>query len=48
MAGVHIASDVVVGANAVVTKNVEMDCVTVAGVPAAIISHIGLKGRNII
>ena len=39
---VHIADNVVIGANSVVTRSVEEENVTVAGNPAKIVSH---KGR---
>ena len=40
---IHIADNVVIGANSVVTRSVEEENVTVAGNPAKIISH---KGRQ--
>ena len=46
MLNVHIADDVIVGANAVVTKNVERPNVVVAGVPARIISENGFRQRR--
>lgn len=40
---IHIADNVVIGANSVVTRSVEEENVTVAGNPAKIVSH---KGRQ--
>ena len=41
LGGITIADDVAIGANAVVNKSVEQSSVTVAGVPAKIISNHG-------
>lgn len=46
MMGVHIADDVIVGANAVVTKSIETPNVVVAGVPARMISEKGFRDRK--
>ena len=45
MKNVHIADGVIVGANAVVTKNIMEKNVVVAGVPAKIISNNGFENR---
>ena len=41
--GVHIADDVIVGANAVVSHSVDEPNIVVAGIPARKISNKGLK-----
>lgn len=46
MRDVHIASDVIIGANAVVTHNINEDNVVLAGVPASIISRKGYQDRK--
>ena len=46
MLDVHLADDVIVGANAVVSKTVERPNVVVAGVPARIVSENGFKNRD--
>ena len=46
MIDVHLDDDVIVGANAVVTKSVTEPNVVVAGVPAKIISRKGFKNRE--
>lgn len=48
MIGVHIDDDVIIGANAVVTKSILEKNVVVAGVPAKIISHDGFATKTII
>lgn len=42
--GIVLGNEVMVGANAVVTKSFEENAITIAGVPARIISH---KGKSI-
>ena len=46
MKNVTIADDVIIGANAVVTKDILEPNVVVAGVPAKIISRDGFKNRQ--
>ena len=46
MLNVHLADDVIVGANAVVTKSIETPNLVVAGVPARIISEKGFRDRR--
>ena len=43
--GVKIADNVIVGANSVVVKNIEEECVTVAGNPAKVIRKMTLEER---
>lgn len=43
--GVKIADNVIVGANSVVVKDIEEECVTVAGNPAKIIRRMTLEER---
>lgn len=43
--GVHIADDVIVGANAVVSHSVDEPNIVVAGIPARKISNKGFKNR---
>ena len=42
--GIVLGNEIMVGANAVVTKSFEQDGITIAGVPAKIISY---KGKSI-
>lgn len=46
MKNVHIADDVIIGANAVVTKDVLEPDVVIGGIPAKIISHNGYASRT--
>lgn len=46
MSNVVVGDDVIIGANAVVTKSVDESNVVLAGVPAKIISYNGYKDRN--
>lgn len=46
MRDVHIANDVIIGANAVVTRSVDEENVVVAGVPAVVVSKKGYKDRK--
>lgn len=46
MKNVHIADDVIIGANAVVTKDILEPDVVVGGIPAKIISHNGYASRT--
>lgn len=46
MKDVYIADDVIVGANAVVTKSIINENVTVVGIPAEVNSHNGFKERD--
>ena len=47
MIGVHLADDIIVGANAVVTKSFNEPNIVLAGIPAKKISDKGMKsGRT--
>ena len=47
MIGVHLAENIIVGANAVVTKSVNEPNIVLAGIPARKISEKGMKsGRK--
>jgi len=48
MRDTYIADDVIVGANAVVTKNVMTPNIVVGGIPAHIISEKGFRNRDLI
>lgn len=43
--GVVIGNSCVIGANAVVNRSFEADCVTIAGVPARIVAQAGSDGK---
>jgi serine O-acetyltransferase len=45
LGNIQIGDNVIIGANAVVVKNVPSDCV-VAGIPAAIIKRNGIKVKE--
>ena len=42
---VHLADDLIVGANSVVTKNIQEANVVIGGIPATIISNKGFRNR---
>lgn len=46
LSDVYIASDVIIGANAVVTKSIQEHNIVVAGIPAKKISDRGFKNRT--
>ena len=48
MIGVHLAKDIIVGANAVVTKSFTEENIVLAGIPAVKISNNGFCNRKIV
>ena len=47
MIGVHLAENVIVGANAVVTKSFEEANIVIAGIPAKKISDKGMNSGRV-
>ena len=45
--GVHLADNIIVGANAVVTKSFEENNIVIAGIPAKKISNKGTKSGRL-
>lgn len=43
---VHIANDIIVAANAVVTKDFERENIVIGGIPASVISENGFRNRT--